>query len=211
MKPKGTATFGLAQGKARPNPGTFLKKQEKRGTVAAAKDVQVIPFKYEDKQKKPGIPSRDDKPVQGLQTTKNFITANAVETILQVPTLRGRPEPDYLNKADYGKVPAYLAEVKNEITRENDMIDAYVREQMGYEAMHEAQYEAMDEGEREALLDQLKAKWDAVNERYQRMTHMVKLDTVGKVKRKEAMESELRTLEEDIQKLERHGPVLVGP
>ncbi|CAM9902989.1 unnamed protein product [Heterosigma akashiwo] len=85
LKPKGTATFGLAQGKARPNPGTFLKKQEKRGTVAAAKDVQVIPFKYEDKQKKPGIPSRDDKPVQGLQTTKNFITANAVETILQAP------------------------------------------------------------------------------------------------------------------------------
>jgi hypothetical protein len=32
--------------------------------------------------KKPTIPNRNEKPVMGLQTTKNFLVANAVENIL---------------------------------------------------------------------------------------------------------------------------------
>ena len=42
------------------------------------------------------------------------------------------------------------------------------------------------------------------------MTHVVKLDTVGKSKRKEGMEHELKQLEADIEKLERPGPVYVA-
>ena len=63
--------------------------------------------------------------------------------------------------------------------------------------------------ERHELITALKKKWDAVNQKYQRMCHMVKLDTVGKVKRKEGMENELKQLEADIEKLERPGPVYV--
>mmetsp|Transcript_26509 Transcript_26509/g.33097 ORF Transcript_26509/g.33097 Transcript_26509/m.33097 type:complete len:200 (-) Transcript_26509:9-608(-) len=150
LKQKNTGTFGNAPGKSRPRPNEFLRKGEKRQPVPSAKETTVIPYKFPTRERKPGVPLKDEKPVMGLKTTKNFITANAVETILQVPTLRGKPEPDYLNKADYGKVPGYLAEVKNEIKRENEMIDAYVREQMGYETRHQAQYEQMSEVEREA-------------------------------------------------------------
>lgn len=32
---------------------------------------------------KPSLPSKDDRPVMGIHTSKNFITANAVEAILQ--------------------------------------------------------------------------------------------------------------------------------
>merc|ERR1711988_1914118 len=99
----------------------------------------------------------------GLKTSKNFITANAVEAILQVPKASGSAEADYLKKADYGQVPGYLSQVKEEIRRENEMIDAYVKEQMGYE---ENAGEALSEEERGSLIRALKQKWDAVNEKY---------------------------------------------
>uniref|UniRef100_A0A7S2Y1M7 Enkurin domain-containing protein n=1 Tax=Fibrocapsa japonica TaxID=94617 RepID=A0A7S2Y1M7_9STRA len=213
MKKKGASTFGPPLGKTAPDPKSFTKMHAKAQRVPPAKDTQVTPFHYDysAKERKTNVPLRDEKPVMGLRTAKNFITANAVETILQVPTLRGQTEPDYLRKADYGQTPSYLAQVKDEIHRENDMIDAYVREQMGYESTHQTQYEEMSEGERLELIDALKAKWGAVNQKYQKICHMVKLDTIGKVKRKEAMEAELRALEEDIERLERPGPVLVAP
>ena len=55
-------------------------------------------------------------------------------------------ELNYLKKEDYGKVPAYLGYVKEEIKREQ----------------------------------------------YQKMTHLVRLDTTGQMKRKEHLENEFR-------------------
>jgi len=112
-------------------------------------------------------------------------------------------------------VPAYLSQVKEEIRRENEMIDQYVKEQMGYtggapvaEETNEV-LEVLPDAERYALVDALKAKWDTVNAKYQKMTHNVNLDTVGKVKRKEAMETELKMLEADISKLEKPQPIYI--
>lgn len=146
----------------------------------------------------------------GLKTTKNFITANAVEAILQVPKVKVTDEPDYLKKADYGQTPAYLAQVQEEIRRENEMIDAYVKEQMGLAQNDKDDLtEQLGDDERAELVNALKTKWDAVNAKYQKMTHNVNLDTVGKVKRKETMENELKTLEADISKLEKPGPIYI--
>jgi hypothetical protein len=39
-------------------------------------------FQYADKRKL-AVPSKDEKPIMGITTSKNFITANAVEAILQ--------------------------------------------------------------------------------------------------------------------------------
>lgn len=39
-------------------------------------------FQYTDKRKDT-VPAKDDRPILGMTTTKNFITANAVEAILQ--------------------------------------------------------------------------------------------------------------------------------
>lgn len=43
-------------------------------------------FHYPDEdRKKPPIPSKDDVPLMGVKTTKNFISTNAVENITSVP------------------------------------------------------------------------------------------------------------------------------
>lgn len=118
-------------------------------------------------------------------------------------------EPNYMLKEDYGKIPAYLTQVKEEIRRENEMIDKYVKERLGVQERDPERLETMDEYERQELIAQLKAKWDATNAQYQKMTHLVKLDSYGKIRRKEELENLLKQLESDIEKLERHGPILV--
>jgi hypothetical protein len=102
-----------------------------------------------------------------------------------------------------------LTKVKEEIRRENEMITRYVREQMGEFEGHQEEFEEMPEAEREDLLDQLKKKWESVNVKYQRITHLVQLDTTGQVRRKEQLEGELTRLENDIQTLSRPGPVMI--
>lgn len=93
--------------------------------------------------------------------------------------------PNYLAKEDFGKVPEYLSQVKEEIRRENEMIDAYVAEiaRPHGSSTESAALLAMSDEERRELLGSLKAKWDSVNKRYQKQAHIVKLDTVGMIKR----------------------------
>ena len=55
--------------------------------------------------------------------------------------------------------------------------------------------------EQQALLQGLKAKWEEINTEYQLGTHLTKLDTVGKVMRKEKAEAQLTQIEKDIEKL----------
>ena len=121
----------------------------------------------------------------------------------------GNLELNYMKKEDFGKIPAYLSQVKEEIKRENDMIDRYVKEQMGEVEAAPEVYEEFAEEERYELVRALKAKWDSVNAQYQKITHLVKLDTTGQVRRKEQLENELARIESDILKLERAGAVLI--
>ena len=165
-------------------------------------------FKYTDKTK-PELPDKRDVPVMGIKTSKNFITANAVEAILQVPKAIEHGELNYMKKEDFGKVPSYLLEVKEEVRRENEMIDKYVKEQMGHVEEVPDKYEEISDHERTALIDALKAKWDKVNSEYQKMTHLVLLDTAGQIRRKEQCEKDLTSLENDIKKLSRPGPLMM--
>ena len=109
-------------------------------------------------------------PHKHAQTEKNYITANAVDSILRVPSISVEKTADYLSKPDYGKVPDYLTEVKSEIKEENAMIDNFVKSQMAdFEDTPETCI-AMDEEERIELVGKLKTKWDAVNKKYQVLT-----------------------------------------
>mmetsp|Transcript_23503 Transcript_23503/g.23712 ORF Transcript_23503/g.23712 Transcript_23503/m.23712 type:complete len:262 (+) Transcript_23503:79-864(+) len=205
---KDSAMFGPRGFHDKPDPKQFLRKSSMEfGSKGERGDNS---FKYSDKLKAP-VPLRDDAPVMGLHSQKNFITANAVEAILQVPRVIDNGEPDYLKKEDYGKTPEYLSQVKEEIKRERDMIDQYVKERMGYKDEEPDRTEVLPDDERERLLNALKTKWDLTNQKYQKITHMVNLDTVGQVRRKEALENELKQLEHDIEKLSRPGPILVRP
>jgi hypothetical protein len=65
--------------------------------------------KYErDGAKKVQVPKKDEKPIMGLVSDKNFIVSNAVENILAAPKLPANNDKDYLKKKNYGKVPKYL-------------------------------------------------------------------------------------------------------
>ena len=157
------------------------------------------------------VPSRYEKPVMGITTSKNYVTANAVEAILQVPKQVAGNDLNYSKKEDFGKVPAYLTQVKEEIRRENEMIEKYIKEQMGEVERTPDIYEEMSEEERQTLVLALKKKWDHVNSQYQKITHLVLLDTTGQVRRKENFENELNQIEKDIEKLERASNVLIKP
>ncbi len=47
-------------------------------------------FIYSDRRKDT-VPSKEDRPIMGITTTKNFVTANAVEAILQGEELSSLP------------------------------------------------------------------------------------------------------------------------
>jgi hypothetical protein len=73
---------------------------------------------------------------------------------------------------------------------------------------HQPQLRQLPEDERLMLIEDLKTKWDDVNKKYQLGSHQTALDTIGKIRRKEQFEQELKDLESAIQKLSK-SPVFV--
>ena len=173
-------------------------------------------IKYESRL--PPVPTKQDEPIYGLKTNKNFVTTNAVEAILAAPK-RKPAEPNYLEKEDYGKVPGYLKVVKEEVEMEKELIKQYVQQQLGtntsmyssggYSTGPEDDLEELPESECTGLIRALKFKWGQVNHEYQKLTHMVNLDTIGKKRRKETLEQELKSLEANILKLEKASKVII--
>lgn len=146
---------------------------------------------------KPKIPKVEDAPIMNLVTSKNFVVANAVEVILAAPAKKSQPAKDYLHKEEYGAVPKYLEMIKKDIAAENE----YIRQMQSQE--EESPVRLMTNEEKAGLIQGLKVKWESVNTEYQAITHMTKLDTVGKIRRKEGYEAELSQIEKDIEKLNR--------
>jgi len=72
--------------------------------------------------KKVAVPKKDEKPIMGLVSDKNFIVSNAVENILAAPKLPTSTDKDYLKKKNYGKVPKYLQQIKGEIEDEYQLV-----------------------------------------------------------------------------------------
>jgi len=202
---KHSRTLGRVPGSYNNAPNTFTVKGSKAGqvkTLAEAKrdDPSILrPSSLKEKHK-PAVPQRNEAPVMNLVTSKNFIVANAVETILAAPKRVSHGAKDFLHKEDYGKVPKYLQHIKKDIENEYD----YIRQlEQQREDMHQSMVRPMSEEERAGLIDGLKAKWEQVNTEYQATTHLTKLDTIGKTKRKEKYEAELQQIEKDIEKLNR--------
>merc|ERR1712166_1106990 len=190
-----TATMGPLK-VAPPNPETFLKAY----TRTDNKLSEPSKFEYADTmQKKPGVPRREDRPVHGLVTSKNFITCNAVENILAVPKKTDVRQVSYMNKKGYGKVPAYLEKVKAEISDEyqyiQQMQEAY--EEEGDDGQARTRMLANDD--KHAMLQGLKTNWDRINKAYQTLSFT--LDTPAKKQRKEEFEAQLEQIERDIEKL----------
>ena len=147
------------------------------------------------------VPKKDEKPIMGLVSDKNFIVSNAVENILAAPKLPSNTDKDYLKKRNYGKVPNYLQKIKQEIEDEYQL----VREmQIEDEAEMDRQKFLMNDDEKQELIAALKKKWEVVHKEYQTLTHKNKLDTLGLKEKYERCERELNQLEKDIQQLSKN-------
>jgi len=193
---KPAATMGPLKVPA-PEPTKFLKAYTREDN----KLPEPRKFEYADtQQRKEGVPSRDNKPVLGLVTSKNFITCNAVENILAVPKKTDVRQVSYMNKKGYGKVPAYLEKVKGEIQDEYNYI-MQMQEAGGDEGAEEGYGRTgmLSEGERQAMLAGLKTNWDRINKAYQTLSFT--LDTPAKKQRKEEFEAQLEQIERDIERL----------
>ena len=193
-----------------PNPKTFLRK----GTREHRNEENIPSVEHHSCNKvclKPPVPDRNDKQLVGSKTTtkKNYITSNALEAIRGGPKKRMGDEPRFTERQDYGKVPAYLANVKAEIENEKALVEMYVAEQNGNLAGEEDGVEMMDEEERRGLIIKLKQRWDSVNASYHKMAHKAVFDTPSEVKRKASHEDELQQLENDIEMLSRDGPIFI--
>ncbi|XP_072179137.1 enkurin-like [Diadema setosum] len=197
-------------------PEEFVKKHSKEPQLPGKK-----PFKYPDEDtRRPAVPKREEKPLMGLKSNKNFVTTNAVENIMSVPkkpaanfvdTVNGATHPltpsglmpKYVKKKGYGEVPTYLQKRKEEVERAQEEYDEYIREHYRRGAM-----KCLTEEERRAIMDGLKKNWEEIHHQYQGLS--VVTDTAPKKARKERMEAEMKQLERDIELLEKHKTIYIS-
>lgn len=101
--------MGAAKGTLRPDVTIFKKKGTGNPVLISKQEVAKITRNVAPKA---AVPKRDEKPIHGLVSDKNFIVANAVENILAAPKLPARQEQDMLKKKTYGRVPKYVTKIK---------------------------------------------------------------------------------------------------
>jgi len=178
-----------------PNPNTFLKSYTREDN----KLPEPSKFEYTDSRvRKPHPPRRQERPVQGLVTSKNFITCNAVENILAVPKKTDVRQVSYMNKKGYGKVPHYLEKVKAEIEDEYNYIQS-MQEAYDEEGEDGCRTRVLDNKQKIDMIEGLKTNWDRINKAYQTLSFT--LDTPAKKQRKEEFEAQLEQIERDIERL----------
>lgn len=130
-----SAIFGSLNNERSLSPSNYLKKGVGPSIVAKSLDSNML--KHHCQGSKPKVPSKDDPPIHGLKSHKNFIVANAVENILAgiiffldfkdiilnlAPAISKSEGTDWLKKKDYAKIPNYLLKVKEHLQVEYETI-----------------------------------------------------------------------------------------
>jgi len=211
-------TMGFAKEPV-PKPNEFLKAHEKEPKPKEV-DPNVRKARKEEPRKPPVPDPVKDRPLLGIKTNKNFISQNAVDTIMSVPK---NPEknvvdsrkgdkfsldpsglaPVYVKKKNFGTVPNYIIDRKEESSKAKAEYEAYMSEYFKKGALR-----AMSEDEREAILNGLKQNWDELHHKYQSLS--VVTDTIPKRVKKEKLESDMKALEKDIDMLQRHQLIYIA-
>lgn len=198
------------------SPKNYLQKHSKEPKLP-----EKTNFKYPDEAtRRPRVPAHTDCPQMGAKSTRDFISTNAVSTIMSVAR-KSKPVhvdkevgtrhalensgliPKYCKKKDYGKTPSYLVQHKKEMTQAQEEYDQYVTE-----SLRQGQMEQVAEMQRNKLLEGLKKNWEELHRQYQGLS--VVTDTVAKKARKERMEADMKQLEKDIELIERHKVIYIA-
>lgn len=184
------------------HPKNYLRKNE--GPLTAARGVPTVNYTEFQKSEwhrekiKPDLPK--DTPVHGLQTEKNYVVANAVENILAIPTKSIPPvEPRPTERTDFGKVPEYLTEIKEDIQKRRAVLTVYNQQ---LRAAGERWSELSPE-EVEELRIGLQKRWDQLNKEYQ-SKGFVMMKTPSQHAHHVELEKELNALEYAMQKISRN-------
>ena len=204
-----------------PDTKNFLKKQEKESKKTTVNDLEGdLARKSREMARKPAVPRRDERPVMGSKTEKNFIKSNAIENInanakksepkyVDAPSGSTHPlvpsglVPKYVVKKEYGKVPGYLEKRKEEQTLAQESYDQFVLEQQKSGALKQ-----LSEKDRQAVIEGLKKNWEDLYKQYQGLS--VVTDTAPKKARKERLEADMKRLEKDIEVMEGHTVIYVS-
>ncbi len=149
-----------------PKPEEYLKAHAKEFSHQFPRPPNPNEEKAEKTNpKKPSVPRHNEQPLLGLKSTKNFVSQNAVDTIMTVPR---KPEknvvdsrkgtkfnlessgltPVYVKKKTFGMIPNYIVEHKNESAKAKEEYDAYMNEYFKRGALR-----TMSDDEREAILN----------------------------------------------------------
>lgn len=169
------------------DPATFLKKGAAAVTsesVQSADGSKVV----REKVKAP-IPKRDEKPVMGLKTDKNFVVANAVENILTVPKKQSSQKQRAVDRDDYGRVPQYIHQIKSELKDQYALVDSYKQRK----AQEEEKFAELSPSEIQELRSGLQRRWEVLNKEFQTMGFSV--ETYSQKRHQEEVEAELRSVE----------------
>ncbi|KAG5477665.1 hypothetical protein LSCM1_04958 [Leishmania martiniquensis] len=200
QKPIGT--FGREVGST-VTPEKFLHKNE--GPLTASRGAPTVnnsTFKKSDcqhKKTKPDVPLRNERPVMGLRTEKNFVVANAVENTMAVPTkVMPAPQPRATDREDFGKVPQYITEIKEDLNARKKMLE----DLKDADRAAKERWSELSPSELEQLRDGLQRRWDSLNKDYQ-TRGFSKLETPSQRAHQELLERQLVAVEFAMQKLSR--------
>lgn len=104
---------------------------------------KVSPKKPTDIQRKPHLPTLQERPQMAAKTDKDFLKTNAISTITAVPK-KPKPKytdspngtthlleesglvPQYIHKKTYGRVPEYLETRRKEMTEAQLEYERYI-------------------------------------------------------------------------------------
>ena len=186
------STSGRPEGGYRPDPLNFIKK----GHIYR-QPIKIL-HRNMSEVRKPPVPSMRDKPIMGLSSCKNYIIENAVDAILQGRRSKIKEEFNYLNKNDYGKVPYYLKKIRKTMKDENNRLRELQNRQEEEEAKKRYQ---LKEEEIKVLRTGLMKRLEMLRYQYGNISHKRVFDTINSLARKERLEKELQTVENDLKNL----------
>lgn len=174
------------EGVSRAPPVTSAKAQPKMSYIRSTLHANVL------------APSKEQKERElAAKAPKNYIKANALETINAIPKQHKDQEQRYTQLKTYAKVPEYLVARKYEQEEKERQKDVQ-KAQQERNAILASGLIPLPEDERLRILQGLKTNWEKLNSEYMRLSLTV--DTVPKINKKVSLENALKQLEADIEK-----------
>lgn len=197
-----------------PAPQDYLKKHSKEP------HIEKRSFTYPDEdRRKPPVPTLKEMLPKPAEPTKNFIKEN-VRNVLRTAPPKPIPKtvdtkngdivvlefsglvPKFCMKKEFGKTPKYIVQRKVDMDYSQKAYNDFIAEQRMKGAPHKLTHE-----ERNDLIKGLKENWSQLHHDYLGLSLVT--DTLRKKARKERLEDQLHSLEQDINLLERHEDIYV--